>query len=155
MTTPFVGWDFNMASGSGRKGCFVLRSKVDGLELKGGMHTTKLADGCPALLFLGAPRLGNLTDLTVGRGVRVSEGVDGRLPVQNLLCPLTPCCPLPFVAKDHDLFLVDIPTHDMSSDLVVMAERRRAEEAVTQELLVGSPDTAVAAAHLVSAFQSS
>ncbi len=39
--------------------------------------------------------------------------------------------------KSHDLLIVDIPTHEMSGDLVVMTERRRAEEKMGERLQVG------------------
>ncbi len=103
MTTPYVGWDFSMISASGRKGCFILRCKANGLELKGGIYLTQMPDGTPGLLFLGSPRLGSVEDL-----------------------------------KSLDMFIVDIPTHEMAGDLVVMTERRRADEEMAERLKVTS-----------------
>ena len=53
-----------MASSSGRKGSYILKSKA-GLELKGGIYPSKLPDGSPVILFLGSPRLNTLDEMQV------------------------------------------------------------------------------------------
>ena len=42
--------------------------------------------------------------------------------------------------KDHDMFMSDIPPHDMSSDFVVMAEQRQVEADLAKKLEVGPSD---------------
>ena len=64
MTVPYLGWDFKMASSSGRKGSYILKSKA-GLELKGGIYPSQLPDGTPVILFLGSPRLNTLDEMQV------------------------------------------------------------------------------------------
>ena len=64
MTTPYLGWDFKLASVGGRKGSYIVRDKT-GLELKGSLQPSKMSDGTPVLLFLGTPRLTTLEDLQV------------------------------------------------------------------------------------------
>ena len=69
MTIPYLGWDFDMASSSGRKGSYILKAR-SGLELKGGIYPSKLPDGTPVILFLGSPRLNTLDEMQVcGAGV--------------------------------------------------------------------------------------
>ena len=53
-----------MASTGGRKGSYIVRDKT-GLELKGSLQPSKMADGTPVLLFLGSPRVATLEDLQV------------------------------------------------------------------------------------------
>ena len=68
MEVPYLGWDFVMASSSGRKGSYILKVKGEkskGLELKGGIYPTKLPDGSPAILFIGSPRLNTLDEMQV------------------------------------------------------------------------------------------
>ena len=84
MVIPFLGWDFKMASTSGRKGCYVLRDKK-GLELKGGLYPSHMPDGSLVLLFLGSPRLATLEDLQVcsrfplSQAVVPDQGTHGRM----------------------------------------------------------------------------
>ena len=128
MVIPFLGWDFKMASTSGRKGCYVLRDKT-GLELKGGLYPTHMPDGSAVLLFLGSPRLATLEDLQVGvDAVDCFPKPDGELAA-SYAPPL--CLP-----QAHDMFICDIPPHDMSADFVVMAERRQVQAEMATKLAV-------------------
>ena len=130
MVVPFLGWDFRTSFAHLRKGSTILRDAT-GLELKGSLHPSKMPDGTPVLLFLGTPRLDTLQDFQV-------------IPPEQL-CMLTTSAPrsAPWACitcgiliqiQAHNMFIVDVPPHDMAAEFVVLAERRRIQEEMAKKL---------------------
>ncbi len=91
MTTPYVGWDFNMISASDRKGCFILRCKANGLELKACLTPTLFVSlhlSPPLSLVLSPPHFHTL-----------------------LTSPLLPFHPLRHLALSPPVSLLLMPLH--------------------------------------------
>ena len=57
----------------------------------------------------------------------VSHGGKSLNPSTHRLKPWGQYCSHPPTHQDHNLFMSDIPPHDMSSDFVIMAEQRQIE----------------------------